>query len=95
MDATDPLQALDALDRRFTEDQMQAAASKKALFEGWAEAVKAGHSPETIAARLRDGKTEEQIQAGTTFTAAYIRKIVRQHGAAPLPTGPKAKEGKR
>lgn len=85
----DALTALDTADREYTERQMATNAAKDRLFEACAAAVSAGYSPDSIADRLRNNKTPEQIKAGLTFTAAYIRRRVRDLGVGPLRSGPK------
>jgi len=84
---------LDAADREYTEAQEAANKKKNALFAAWTTAVQAGISPDAIAERLKASKTPEQIEAGLTFTAAYIRRQARSRGAAPLRGGPKPRQG--
>ena len=83
---------LDAADRAYTQAQAAANAAKEALFDACADSVRAGRTPDSIAERLKASKTPEQLEAGLTFTAAYIRRRVRERGVAPLHGGPKPRK---
>jgi hypothetical protein len=87
----DTLKHLDEADDRWTAAEETAAALKAELFEACAQAVRDGHTPDEIAAHMRSRKTPAQIKAGFTFSAAYIRRKVREIGVAALRGGPKRK----
>ena len=70
------LAAVTEASTRYLAKQEAADHDKEALFATWVTAVQACHTP-------------EQIAAACTFTAAYVRRIVRERGAPPLPRGPK------
>lgn len=75
----DELDQVSAANQRYTASQKTADQDKEALFGTWVTAVKAGHTP-------------EQIAQHCDFTAAYVRRIVRERGAPPLPRGPKRRQ---
>ncbi|WP_433329867.1 hypothetical protein [Spirillospora sp. CA-294931] len=83
---------LDQADDAHTAARAAEEQAREALFDACAEAVKAGQSPEHIATRLKSRKTPEQLELGYGFTAAYIRRKVRERGVAGLPTGPKPRK---
>ncbi|NJP27086.1 hypothetical protein FLW53_23375 [Microbispora sp. SCL1-1] len=73
------LTAVATASERYLASQAAADADKEALFAAWVAAVQAGRTP-------------EQIAQHCTFTAAYVRRIVRERGAPPLPRGPKSRK---
>ena len=42
-----------------------------------------------MVAALRAGETPTDVAKNAPFTAAYIRRIAREHGVDPSPPGPK------
>lgn len=80
---------LDAAERDYTRHQMAADAAKERLFDASAAMVQKGRSPEAVAARIKANKQPEEVDAAPSFTAAYIRRQVRDRGVAPLRSGPK------
>lgn len=89
------LDRLNEADNQWAAAEEAAAQRKADLFSAFAEAVRDGHTPDEIAAHLKARKTPEQIEAGLTFSAAYIRKKVRETGVPALPHGPKPRKGGR
>ncbi|MFF3443622.1 hypothetical protein [Streptosporangium sp. NPDC002721] len=89
------LDDLDQADNEWTAAEETAANRKSALFNAFAAAVRDGHTPDDIAAHLKARKTPEQIEAGYTFSAAYIRRKVREIGVPALPPGPQPRTGGR
>lgn len=85
----DPWADVDAAEREYTRLQMAANAAKERLFDAVASAVGNGYSPEVAADRIKANKRPEEAEAGLSFTAAYLRKQVRNRGVAPLRSGPK------
>ncbi|MFI6496863.1 hypothetical protein [Nonomuraea typhae] len=88
----DALDRLELADDQWTAAEEAAATLKANLFQAFADAVREGHTPDDLAARLKARKTAEQIDAGLTFSGAYIRRKVREIGAPALPTGPKPRK---
>ena len=88
----DALERIDKADDQWTAAEETAAKLKADLFDAFAQAVREGHTPDAIAARQRSRKTTEQIDAGLSFSGAYIRRVVRKIGAPALRTGPKSKQ---
>lgn len=88
----DALDRLNQADDRWTAAEEAAAAAKAELFEACAEAVRNGKTPDEIALHLRARKTPEQLEARFTFSAAYIRRKVREGGVEALRSGPKSKK---
>ena len=86
------LNALDLAHEAWMAARQDADAAKAEFFEACADAVGDGHAPDEIAARQKARKTPEQIDAKFTFSAAYIRRMVRNIGVAALPGGPKRKQ---
>ncbi|MGS2645894.1 hypothetical protein [Streptosporangium sp. G12] len=86
------LDDLNQADNEWTAAEEAAAKHKAALFAACAAAVRDGHTPDEIAALLKARKTPEQIEAGFTFSAAYIRRKVREIGVPALPHGPKPRK---
>lgn len=66
---------------RFVELKAQLDDAQKDLFAACAEAVRVGSTPERLAEK-------------SAFTAAYIRRKIRDRGVAPLRTGPKPRDAK-
>ncbi|MFB4319336.1 hypothetical protein [Actinomadura sp. 21ATH] len=66
---------------RYEEALKQEEDAKAALFAAAAAAVRAGSSPEDLAAKA-------------PFSAAYIRRQVRELGVEPRPRGPRAAKKK-
>ncbi|MFI6594939.1 hypothetical protein ACIBHX_01755 [Nonomuraea sp. NPDC050536] len=85
----DALDRLEQADDQWTAAEETAAKLKAELFDAFAEAVREGHTPDDLAARLKARKTPKQVDAGLTFSGAYIRRKVRESGAPALRTGPK------
>ncbi|MGI5485178.1 hypothetical protein [Microtetraspora malaysiensis] len=75
----DELTKISDASNRYLADQAIADKSKEALFDAWVDAVKGGNTP-------------EQIAQHCTFTAAYVRRIVRERGAPPMQRGPKPRK---
>lgn len=88
----DALDRLEQTDDQWTAAEEAAAKLKEQLFEAFAEAVREGHTPDELAARLKARKTPTQIDAGLTFSGAYVRRKVREIGIPALPTGPKPRK---
>ncbi|MFD1546963.1 hypothetical protein [Nonomuraea guangzhouensis] len=88
----DALDRLDQADDQWTAAEETAAKLKAELFEAFAAAVRDGNTPDDLAARLKSRKTPEQVEAGLTFSGAYIRRKVREIGIPALPTGPKPRK---
>ena len=42
---------------------------------------------------LRGGETPTEVAARSPFTAAYVRRLAREHGVPPAPPGPKRRRG--
>jgi hypothetical protein len=74
----DELEKVDQADKQYRASKAAADRDKEALFETWVNAARAGHTADHIAAR-------------SAFTAAHIRRILRDRGIEPLPPGPKRK----
>ena len=74
----DELETVANASERYRTSQKAADEDKAALFDTWVSAVTAGSTP-------------EQIAQHCDFTAAYVRRIVRERGVPPLPRGPKRK----
>jgi hypothetical protein len=85
--------AVIAAERTFAEHLIAANDAKAALFDAYAQSVKAGRTPEDLATRATERRTPEEIKAGATFSAAYIRRQIRERGVGPLRTGPKPRGG--
>lgn len=84
-----------AAEQTFAERLTAANEAKRALFDAYAQLVKVGRTPEDLAARAKERRTPEEIEEGATFTAAYIRRQVRDRGVGPLRTGPKPRGGQQ
>src|SRR5690606_6091397 len=68
----DELEKVDQADKQYRASKAAADRDKEALFETWVNAARAGHTADHIAAR-------------SAFTAAHIRRILRDRGIEPLP----------
>jgi hypothetical protein len=44
---------------------------------------------QAVVAALRDGVRPTDVTAASPFTAAYVRRIAREHGIGPAAPGPK------
>jgi predicted GIY-YIG superfamily endonuclease len=86
------MEAVGSAGKEFAELQTLANEAKQLLFDACADAVRAGDTPDKLAAWLRSNKTPEQIEAGLSFTSAHLRKKIRERGVAPLRTGPKPRK---
>lgn len=79
---TDPRRALGKATERFTE-------TDRAHEEARAEVTKA------VIAALRAGIGPTEVAALSPFTAAYVRKLARDHGVPPAPVGMKPRTAPR
>ena len=70
------IRAVQQAERRYKSAQEKTEAAREAMFQVWVAAVMSGLSPEDIAAY-------------SDFSAAYIRRTVRERGVEPLPPGRK------
>ncbi|GII86611.1 hypothetical protein Ssi03_46010 [Sphaerisporangium siamense] len=61
------------------ESEAQIEAARESMFDVWAAAAMAGYSPEEIAQNCG-------------FSAAYVRRVVRERGVEPAARGPKRKK---
>lgn len=80
---------LDSVAAEYAALQGKANAAKQRLFDAAAACARMGLSAESIADRIKANKQPEEAEAGLNFTAAYLRKQVRNRGVAPLRSGPK------
>jgi hypothetical protein len=70
MTTTDPLDDLDASTRRYRETEAEHEKSRRAVVAD-------------VIAALRAGKRPTDVINRSPFTAAYVRRIAREHGIEP------------
>lgn len=74
MNETDHLTALTESTRRYRETAAKLERARRAVIRAVIDALRAGLRP-------------TDVVAGSPFTAAYVRKLAREHGIAPAPRG--------